>query len=224
MAKNVNKNALSDEFLDLNSMSPKELADLNRKLRRRASQRARRLDKGMRQGRLHIGKRSRAYQKAVELGLVKPTNKAERRKAPKSKKPFSQLDRKEQIKSVRDIQAWLNGEFSSLKNLRKLYKDIGKGFGEGSEGEGGKGYSGYVYDIYRQFCELFPSLNYMISRNPRHRYNSTQWLEDIADLVDNADSPEEIFEKLTEMGEDAYEEQQEQNADDDNDFFNGLGR
>lgn len=224
MPKNTQTNPFADDFLDLNALTPQELARLNTKLRRRASQRARRLDKGMRQGRLRIGKRSRAYKQAVQMGLVKPTNKEERRLAPKTKTPFSKLERKEQIKRIRDLIAWLNGEFSSLKNLRKLYKDIGKGFGEGSTGDNGKGYSGYVFDIYRRFCDLFPSLNYMVSRNPRHRYNSDQWLEEIADIVDSSSSPEEIFEKLTEMGEEAYEEQQAENAKDDSDFFNGTGR
>lgn len=223
MPKN-STNPLDDDFLDLNSMSPQELANLNRKLRRRASQRARRLDKGMRQGKLRIGKRSRAYKQAVKMGVVKPTNRAERKLVSKSKIPFSKLERKEQIKRIRDLQAWLNGEFSSLKNLRKLYKEIGKGFGKSSEGVGDNEYSGYVFDIYRRFVDLFPSLNYMISRNPRHRYNSEQWLDEIADIIDTSDSPEEIFERLTEVGEDAYEEQQKQNADYDNDFFNGLGR
>lgn len=220
----VQKNPFADDFLDLNSLSPQELLNLNRKLRKRASQRARRIEEKLVIGRKRIGKKSRAYQQAVKMGLVKPTNRSERKNAPKGRTNFSKLDRKEQIKRVRELIAWLNGEFSSIRNLRNLYRDIGKGFGEGSAGENGKGYSGYVYDIYRRFVELFPSLNYMITRNPRHRYNSDQWLEEIADIVDSSDSPEEIFEKLTKMGEDAYEEQQAENAKDDEDFFNGNHR
>lgn len=211
---------MTEPWIDLTAMSDEELDAYNRKIRRQASQRARRIDKNLVIGRRHIGKKSRAYKRAVELGLVKPTNREERRKAPKKGKPFSKLSRLEKIKKIREVTAWLNNEYSNVTSLRKLYNEIGKGFGSGSQGEEGvSAYSGYVYDLYRRFCEMYPALNYMISRNPRHRWNSDQWLEDIADIVDSSSTMEDIFDRLTELGEKAYEEIQRENESDDADFF-----
>lgn len=204
-------------FIDLNAMSPEELAVYNRKIRRQASQRARRIKKGLKKG-----KKTFAYKEAIRKGLIKPTTKKEKKLAPKSKKPFSKQPRREQIKEIREILEWLNSDLTSLRNYRKLWKEAKKGFGGTSEGEDG-GYSSYVYRLYERFVDMYPSLNYMTSRRPRHRYNSDSWLEKIADIVDTSLSTDEIFDRITKMGEEAYEEEQQRNRDDD-DFFNGGDR
>lgn len=206
-------------FIDLNAMSPDELSAYNRKIRRQASQRARRIRKGLKHGKTTYG-----YKEAVRKGLVKPKTKAERKIAPKKKKPFPKLSRKEQIKEVRDTLEWLNSELSSVGSYRKLWKEIKKGYGESSAGEGGGDYSSFVYRLYDRFVDLYPALNYITSRRPRHRYNSESWLEAIADILDTSSSSEEIFDRIDQLGREAYEEEQQRNSDDDDSFFNGGGR
>lgn len=209
----------NNPFIDLNAMSPQELAEYNRKIRRQASQRARRIKKGLRHGKTTYG-----YREAVRRGLVKPSTKAEKKLAPKKKTPFSKLPRKEQVKEIRETLEWLNSGLSSLGSYRKLWKEIKRGSGEGSEEDGEMDYSSYVYRLYDRFIDLYPSLNYIVSRKPRHRYNSDSWLEAIADILNTSSSNEEIFERIDQLGREAYEEEQQKNSDDEDTFFNGGGR
>lgn len=208
----------SDPFIDLNAMSPQELIDYNRKVRRQASQRARRIREGLKHG-----KKTKAYKEAIKKGLVKPKTKKEKRMSPKNKTPFSKKSRREQIKEIRDTLEWLKSDLTSLKNYRKLWKEAKRGFGGTSEGEG-DGYSSYVYRLYERFIDLFPAINYITSKKPRHRYNSESWLEEIAKIVDDSMSTDEIFDRITKMGEEAYEEIEKENSQDEDDFFNGGSR
>lgn len=204
--------SMSDNWLDVNAMSPEELANLNRMLSRKISSRARSLREYKGAHGRKIGQKSVGYRQALERGWVKPRTKNElkiARKVPK-KTSFSKRDRVEQIKAVREKIRWLKDPLNIRSGIKHAIVVLGTADPESMP-----------YRLYDMMNELYPSLSYVISRKPRKRFNSDYWLEAMFDIVDSTFSVDEMVNRMKEVAENAYEEQNQEDEEADSFLFGG---
>lgn len=185
---------------------------LNRQLSRKISSRAKSLReyKGV-HGR-KIGQKSLGYRQALERGWVKPRTKAEQRIARKSPKKtsFSKKERIEQIKEVREKIRWIKDPLNVRTGIKHAIAVLGTADPESMP-----------YRLYDMMNDLYPSVSYVISKNPRHRYNSDYWTLMMVDIVDTSFSVDEMIDRMKEAAEEAYEDQNREDKDDDSFLFGG---
>ena len=209
--KKPRMNLLSD-WMDVNAMSPEELETLNRQLSRTISNRARSLRGFKGEHGRKIGQKSLGYRQALEKGWVKPRTKAEKRLSRKSSKKmsFAKKDRLEQIKTVREKISWLKDPL----NLRSGIKHAIATLGTADE-------LSMPYRLYDMMVDLYPSISYVVSKNPRKRYNSDYWVSVMFDIVDSSFSVDEMINRMKEVAEKEYEDQNRKDEEDDSFLFGG---
>lgn len=202
----------SDNWLDVSAMSPEELVNLNRTLSRKVSSRARSLREYKGAHGRKIGQKSVGYRQALERGWVKPRTKAEGKQARKSPKKtaFGKRDRIEQIKEVREKIRWLKDPLNIRSGIKHAISVLGTADPESMP-----------YRLYNMMNDLYPSISYVISRKPRKRYNSDYWIEVMFEIVDSTLSVDEMVNRMKEVAENAYEEQNHEDEDDDSFLFGG---
>lgn len=191
-------------------MSPEELETLNRQLSKTISSRARSLRGFKGEHGKKIGQKSLGYKEALEKGWVKPRTKAEKRlsKRASKKTAFSKKERLEQIKTVREKISWLKDPLNFRSGIRHAIATLGTA-----------DELSMPYRLYDMMVDLYPSISYVISRNPRKRYNSDYWVNMMVEIVDSSFSVDEMINRMKEVAEKEYEDQNREDEEDDSFLF-----
>lgn len=77
------------------------------------------------------------------------------------------------------------------------------------------------YRLYDMMNDLYPSLSYVVSKKPRKRFNSDYWLDAMFEIVDSSSDIDEMIDRMKEIAEQAYEDQNREDEDDDSFLFGG---
>lgn len=191
-------------------MSPQELETLNRQLSKTISSRARSLRGFKGEHGRKIGEKSLGYKEALEKGWVKPRTKAEKRlsKRASKKTAFSKKERLEQIKTIREKLSWLKDPLNFRSGIRHAIATLGTA-----------DELSMPYRLYDMMVDLYPSISYVISRNPRKRFNSDYWVSMMVEIVDSSFSVDEMINRMKEVAEKEYEDQNREDEEDDSFLF-----
>ena len=123
---------------------------------------------------------------------------------------FAKKDRLEQIKTVREKLSWLKDPL----NLRSGIKHAIATLGTADE-------LSMPYRLYDMMIDLYPSISYVVSKNPRKRYNSDYWVSMMVEIVDSSFSVDEMVNRMKEVAEKEYEDQNREDEEDDSFLFGG---
>ena len=123
---------------------------------------------------------------------------------------FAKKDRLEQIKTVREKLSWLKDPLNLRSGIKHAIATLGTADRESMP-----------YRLYDMMIDLYPSISYVVSKNPRKRYNSDYWISVMFDIVESSFSVDEMVNRMKEVAEKEYEAQNKKDEEDESFLFGG---